>query len=613
MSIPRVLISTFAVLLAGSACIDLPEIDSPSPPGSGHGLPDAGHNPDASVPLNLTVTLLAPSEKVFTNDTVAVQVKVMGGEPDKVELLVDDQPLTTLTPPYNYQWNTNLVAEGSHQVTARAVLVDNTFQSETREVVVDRTPPQVVSRSPAPGAQDVWVRHPIEATFSEPLRGSSISDSSVRLATGPNAVARAASLSSDGQRLTVTPSQPPETPSTLTLTLSNELTDLAGNRLAPPSDTWIWHRPSWIPWGAGTGATIPRGGNESLFEYQLDLTGRIIGAWRNTETTLTKLEIKLWENGAWKPLGGTIGIRPQENSITDSSLLLDTLGQPLVAWSEPAGSTARSIHVRRFVNGEWLALGNAIDAYAGQTSAMYPILQLDPSGDPVVAWMESNGTSVHVCLRRWKEDSWQAVGECLDTNTANDVDPLLRFDQSGRAIIAWYTTPGHTYFHIRRLETNGWQDLNSGEEPSDGQERRLSMQVDPSENPITAWTTFDGAADSIFVARWDGSSWIQLGGSLLNATPGSTNVLDHAVQVDVFGNPVIAWTEDFGAGPKVYIRRWVDGSWEPVDGFAGPEEPVYTGGTGAGFGLHRDNSGNLLLTWLSASSPARLQILRQNR
>jgi len=153
MSIPRVLISTLTVLVLGPACINLPEVESPQE--------------DAGIPTspNLTVSLLALSERLISNGTVNIQVQVTGGTPDKVELLVDNRLLTTLAAPYTYQWSTTSTVEGAHRLTAKATSAGNTFLSDSREVVVDRNPPQIASRLPAPGTQDVWVQQPIEATF----------------------------------------------------------------------------------------------------------------------------------------------------------------------------------------------------------------------------------------------------------------------------------------------------------------------------------------------------------------------------------------------------------------------------------------------------------------
>jgi hypothetical protein len=112
-----------AVLLA--ACISLPEVEGPK----------------------AEVRLITPSETAYTNGTLALQLEVTGTPPDNVELLLDDaQVLAELTPPYTFQWDTTSVPEGQHYITGRAYVAGKVFTSAAREVVVDRTPPQLASR-----------------------------------------------------------------------------------------------------------------------------------------------------------------------------------------------------------------------------------------------------------------------------------------------------------------------------------------------------------------------------------------------------------------------------------------------------------------------------------
>jgi Bacterial Ig domain len=63
--------------------------------------------------------------------------------PDSLELLRNDTPLTTLTAPYTYTWDTRNLVEGSYSLGVRASKGSKTFLGEARTVFVDRTLPRV--------------------------------------------------------------------------------------------------------------------------------------------------------------------------------------------------------------------------------------------------------------------------------------------------------------------------------------------------------------------------------------------------------------------------------------------------------------------------------------
>ncbi|HZI12296.1 MAG TPA: Ig-like domain-containing protein, partial [Myxococcus sp.] len=139
-------------MLCEPACIQVPDIE----------------------PARAQVRFVAPEGTAYTNGALEVRLEVEGHPADRVELLRDGEVLAELAPPYTYRWETAGEAEGTYRLEARAVLGEVAFESEAREVVVDRTPPRLVSRTPEAGAEDVWVRAPVRAVFSEPLKAGTV-------------------------------------------------------------------------------------------------------------------------------------------------------------------------------------------------------------------------------------------------------------------------------------------------------------------------------------------------------------------------------------------------------------------------------------------------------
>src|SRR5262249_39834400 len=84
-------------------------------------------------------------------------------------------------------------------------LVDPVF---TESNVPDTTPPIITNRIPGPGATEVAAEAPISATFSEQLKPSTVSNSTVELRDGSNAEVEATvSYRSEGHRIELVPSE----------------------------------------------------------------------------------------------------------------------------------------------------------------------------------------------------------------------------------------------------------------------------------------------------------------------------------------------------------------------------------------------------------------------
>ncbi len=641
------------VLLAlSSACIDIPDIEyvDPEEAGPDAGVPpaqsvdsgtvepetpdagvtlDAGVTPDAGTevadagdsgttgpgpsdggePPVLTVTWGAPAETVFTNGIVAVAVSVTGDTPELVELLLDGAPLVALVPPYTHQWDTASLPERSYSLVARASKAGRIFNSTARTVVVDRTPPQVVSRSPAPGAQKVSVRQVIQAVFSEPVRPATISAASVRLTSGSSEVSCSRVLASDGVTLEVSLSAPISVPAALTLRLTAEVVDLAGNPLWEPSDTWSWALPAFLPVGPAL-RVIQEAPGAYAPSIQLDAQGRPWVVWMESWSNGTAIRVSRWNGNAWELVGGALNATGEYPINTSApALRLDAAGRPVVAWSDSRyiyvdrwnGTTAwtriarlsassgvpnavtptlevdgqgrlivawsegidgaASIHVwRREDGGNWEDLGT-LGAFPGTTTpSEAPVSQLDRDGFPVVAWLEQGDSmeeSIHV--RRWNGSNWEPYGGALSADAGRtDVRVVsLRLDLGGRPMVTWVQA-GKTY--MRRWNVSSWAPLGGALHAGQNVMTTFSSAVDmdAAGSPVVASVaTVNGDASThLLVQRWDGEQWVSLGGAL-SANPGRTSVnYIFSLARDRDGYPVLAWSEFDGSASSVYVYAY---------------------------------------------------------
>lgn len=547
----------------GAACLLMLACgDSPTDPTS----PDAGQQPapDAGPQgPTLSVSFQEPTAStVHTRAPVRFRVQVTGSTAQRVELLQGEQLLAELTPPYEYTWDTASLGEGSYPVTARATAEDGsgTAVSPVRTVVVDRTPPAVLSQVPAAGEDNIFIEDPITLTFSEPLLASTLTDASVRLSDGSfSGYDKLLAPSADGRTLTVTTKTTLSAPDELFVILRPDVTDLAGN----PIDDLFYASESWRlpPWHAPP--ALSRGTTSSNFSRNQALAvpprGPPTVAWAQEG----RLCAARWDGRTWQPLGqaasapcGTVA-NDYANGLT---LALDASGRPVLSWRNASG-----VSVSRWDGSAWQPVGGGIPVSALGLAAR-PAMALDAAGNPVVAWEASNGSTIDLYVSRWNGSAWQAMGSALSATAGQFTwadSPSLAVDGQGRTVVAWQelASGGGQRVHVRRWSGDSWQALGSALSVStstSANAERPSLKMDGQNRPVVAWSETLSGASSIHVRRWDGSAWVAIGGAL-NATPagGTPSATQPSLGLEPNGNPVVAWEEADASGVHhVHVRRW---------------------------------------------------------
>ncbi|XXF77842.1 Ig-like domain-containing protein [Myxococcaceae bacterium GXIMD 01537] len=565
----------------GPACIKLPDID-PENPDSGTPQPDAGDQPDASTPdastpeTNLTVTLQAPGETVLARDEVDVQVRVTGGGADAVELRIDGQRVATLEAPYTHRLSTKGLEEGRHELTAKASLGDKAFTSEPREVQVDRTPPTIVTRRPAPGANDVWVREPIEVTFSEPVKASTLSTNAVELSVGGAPVTTDRALSSGGVKLTIAPRTPLRAPGTANLTLASEITDLAGNPLAMPAEAWAWGMPESFPLGilnalpgqtAATDPALAIGNRGSLFTM-----------WRETsdpQTAQQNVYVAKWTGTEWEQVGGTLNDAPITNPTRYESVLrTDPSGNPVAAWLENPSSDTGNIVIKSWTGTEWLKLGESLNANGPSAPLSAPqsmALEINPQGKPVIVWEQYNRETSYsyIHIRLWTGLTWTEVSPPIKRNWRSEggARPALIFDRTNAPVVAWtdMSSNHEWYVDVRRWNGITWEPLDTNvgpAAPADAQFGGPSLTLDSTGNILIAWAEIPPTEPDVRVRRWTGQEWEYLAPAL-NAYPGETPPSNALLKSSSNGHISIMWAEPptSGSAMRWHMRRWTGAEW----------------------------------------------------
>lgn len=553
---------------------------------------------------DVVVQWASPSQsKAYAKDSIQVQVVVEGGMADTIDLYKGTDLLTRLAgPSYQYTWDTSQEAEGEYPLTARATVGGITFNSAIRTIVVDHTAPTVATRTPAPGATSVSVRDPLQVSFDEALKATSVTDASVVLSTaGTSNITKTLSLSADGKTLTISPSTPlPQAEVTVTLgTPTAPLTDLAGNALAP-SSTWSFTLPAWLPLGGAISAAPGTTAAENV-TMKVGTDGNPVIAWSESDGTTKNIYVRRWDGTNWQPIGNALSATSGTGTHADRpALLLDTQNRPIIVWDENLNNASPfHIHGSRWTGTVWEAL--PAFTRAPDESRVNASIALDKTGSILVSVNEILNGNQAVGIYRLAPSSsaWESESNSLPSYS----QPLLT-EFATDALGNWFIT-------LNSVDSDGVKDYRSlpvlKKTPSSTWTPQGAPLISPAKNycvaaslvvggdnqPRIAWEESDtSTTSSIHAAYYDGSSWKMYNdtvhtGTTSNKTP--SLVMGHD------GNPMVAWSGYASPEQSIWVRRWTGSTWQQM----GSRLSAVTGPTTSGFQpvLALDKNGQPLVAW----------------
>ena len=498
------------------------------------------------------VDITSPGSDIYSHATsIPIQVAVSNAAPDSVALWLDGNLMATLNPPYSYTWDVSTTADGSHTLVARATRGSETFESNARTIVLDHVAPNIVTMTPIPGATNVTQGSPVEVTFSEPILDTTVTDASVTVMSdlAPTNVTKTLSLSADGKTLTIVPNPSRPFGATLTVTLSTNLTDAAGNALVLPSMPWKWLEEAFPVNVAVAGldsfggliaidstnnpsvatSAGPTGDEINIDTYVLHWTGstwQVLGSGLNpgngcpsypeqviyfgAEVWLLEGEddpngdgcggntyVKRWPGSQW------FDAAPKFSDATEAHIAIGGSNVYVASLSNTGGG----VTVRKYVSStQWDLVGAT---FLAGTATSVDNLIVDPSTNQPVVAVGINGTPLLVHLYRWSGSAWTDLGALKNVGNKNTMHSTLALDSGGKIVAGFYESPND---YVQRY-TSTFASLGAALNPVAGQTQPYSiLRSDASGNLRLAVSEVAGTDHSIYLYKWDGtSSWLSIG------------------------------------------------------------------------------------------------------
>ena len=347
-----------------------------------------------------------------------------------------------------------------------------------------------------------------------------------------------------------------------------------------------WNGSQWAELaGSGSGGGVSTSVQAARYPVlALEVAGAPVLAWADATPGPSQIYLKRWSGAQWVELGGSASAGGISNlgmgeATHQCALALDGTDRPAVAWIMTTAFIGTfQLYFKRWDGAQWVELGGSASGPGLATDVSgFPALAIDPSGNPVVAWQQSvNGMtpSVQIYLKRWDGAQWVEQGGSATSGGVSGTtgllaeSPSLALDGIGNPTVAWQDgASGTLQIYVKQWSGTQWAEL-AGSATAGGVSGTTGLARDPSVvldsgNPLVAWTDNKSGNAEIYLKKWTGVLWVELGGSAttggVSSTAGTSET--SSLALDASGKPVVAWRDDASGKPEVYLKQWNGTQW----------------------------------------------------
>lgn len=192
---------------------------------------------------------------------------------------------------------------------------------------------------------------------------------------------------------------------------------------------------------------------------------------------------------------------------------------------------------------------------------------------PAVAWADTTSGNAEIYVKRWNGSSWVEIGTGsasnggISRNSGFSSEPSLAFTFNGKPVVAWQdTSSGINAIYVKRWNGTAWVEMGSGSASNGGISGNASHSVspslamDPNGAPLVAWANNTTDSRQIYVKRWNGVAWVEIdSGSASNDGVSNSSKQSNIPSLSVdkrSGQPVVAWQSGtLDTGLDIYLRQ----------------------------------------------------------
>ena len=254
------------------------------------------------------------------------------------------------------------------------------------------------------------------------------------------------------------------------------------------------------------------GTNTSTFNYRINslatnASGNIYATGSFTNDSGNNYVAK-WNGSSWVKLGGI-------NGYTFNSPTTDASGNVYVAVGFTNVSTKQ--YVAKWNGSSWQELGGANSStFNGNIFS----LSTDARGN-VYATGGFTNASGNNYVAKWNGSSWQELGGTNSSTFNNTINSLIA-DAKGNVFAGGHFTNSNYKHYVAKWDGSSWQELGGNNSfVSYNLSTYIASLATEASGNVYAAGYFANSSRNIYVAKWDGSNWSEVGSvnrSIFNST-----------------------------------------------------------------------------------------------
>ena len=258
----------------------------------------------------------------------------------------------------------------------------------------------------------------------------------------------------------------------------------------------------------------------------------------------------------WVQDGGSLNVNTGETAGDPVIAFSGTT--PYVAWQEDCGSLQYQIFVKHYNGSSWIQDGISLNLNT-EEAAYAPSIAIY-NGTPYVAFREYNAAGkTQIFLMHYNGSAWVQDGGTLNVNTSESgrYPKIAMFN--GTPYVTWYE-PSSTFdqVYVKHYNGSSWVQDGGSLNLNTSQDADYPCIAVYNGTPYVGWSEYNGSDDQIYVKHYNGSAWVQDGGTLnVNTTVYASNA-----RIAIYnGTPYVAWEEAAAASRKIYVKHYNGSTW----------------------------------------------------
>ena len=193
-----------------------------------------------------------------------------------------------------------------------------------------------------------------------------------------------------------------------------------------------------------------------------------------------------------------------------------------------------------------------------------------------VAWSDTSAGDAEIYLRRWDGSAWSELGGSasgggISNNSGDSVWPSVAVGPDGNPWVAWHDdTPNKTEIYVRRWTGTAWEQVGAssatggGISNNKGDSRFVDLHVAANGQAFAVWTDSSAGNSEVYLRQWDGNAWVGLAGSASGGGISNTKTRSGRPALALSGGlPTVVWAETDTVG-EIYLRRYNGSAWVEV-------------------------------------------------